>query len=373
MTPKRIFIAATGQDDGKTTVSLGLIAAFSKRFGGKIGFIKPVGQRYVEERGHKVDEDSVLIERVCGIDCSLADMSPIAVERGFTANYVLMGDQAALRFRIQRSFLRVAEGKELVVIEGTGHAGVGSVFDLSNAAVAKMLESKVILITQGGLGRPVDEIVLNKALFDAEGVEMVGVIVNKILRNQYDRITDLLRRAFERKGIRLLGAIPYHKSLTEPTMEQVRAEIRGTVLCGEHRMANRVHQILVGAMEPRHALRHFRNGSLIITPGDREDLIFTGRSSHRLGAAPGRDGADVEPFRLAGFVLTGGLLPHRTTIELLDRADVPVIAVEDTTYEVASKIHDLTVKLLPTDEEKIRIATELVEEYVDLDAILEQL
>lgn len=373
MTPKRIFIAATGQDDGKTTISLGLITAFSKRLGGKIGFIKPVGQRYVEERGYKVDEDSVLIERVCGIDCSLNDMSPIAVERGFTANYVLTGDQAALRFQIQRSFLRVAEGKELVVIEGTGHAGVGSVFDLSNADVAKLLDSKAILITQGGLGRPVDEIVLNKALFDAAGVELAGVIVNKILLNKYESISELLRKAFARKGIPVLGTIPYQKSLTEPTMEQIYGEVGGTLLCGERCLPRRVRHIIVGAMEPRHALGYFRDGALIITPGDREDLIFTGMSAHMLGVVPDRNGGGVEPVRLAGFILTGGLMPHRITIELLDRADLPVIAVDHSTYETASKVHDLTVKLLPTDDEKIKLATELVEEYVDVDALLELL
>lgn len=72
---KRIFVAATRQNDGKTTISLGLIRAFKKRFN-RVGFIKPVGQRYVFEHGYKVDEDSVLIEKVCGMRCSIKDMTP---------------------------------------------------------------------------------------------------------------------------------------------------------------------------------------------------------------------------------------------------------------------------------------------------------
>ena len=79
---KKVFIAATMQNDGKTTVSLGLIFNFKERFK-NIGFIKPIGQRYLEEDGLKVDEDSVLIEDVCGIKCGIKDMSPIAVEKGF--------------------------------------------------------------------------------------------------------------------------------------------------------------------------------------------------------------------------------------------------------------------------------------------------
>ena len=87
---KKIFIAATMQNDGKTTVSLGLIAALKKRFE-RIGFIKPIGQRYLMEQGYKVDEDSVLIEEVFGIKCNIKDMSPVAIERGFTERFIDKG------------------------------------------------------------------------------------------------------------------------------------------------------------------------------------------------------------------------------------------------------------------------------------------
>jgi len=85
--PKRIFIAATRQNDGKTTVSLGLIAAFQKLHKA-VGFIKPVGQRYVVEDEQQIDEDSLLSEVLCGLKDNLKDMSPIAVERGFTERYI---------------------------------------------------------------------------------------------------------------------------------------------------------------------------------------------------------------------------------------------------------------------------------------------
>jgi len=83
--PKRLFVAATRQNEGKTTTSLGLIAALLKR-GLKVGFIKPVGQRYVKHEGMKVDEDALLVEQVCGVDCRLGDMSPVAVERDSPAS-----------------------------------------------------------------------------------------------------------------------------------------------------------------------------------------------------------------------------------------------------------------------------------------------
>ncbi|TAN61886.1 hypothetical protein EPN16_02620, partial [bacterium] len=182
---KKVYIAATQQNDGKTTVSMGLIFNFKERFKG-IGFIKPIGQRYLEEDGQKVDEDSILIDDVFGIRCGIKDMSPIAVERGFTEKYILKPDKESIDSQIQQAFGRVSRGRDLVVIEGTGHAGVGSVFDHSNAAVAKSLGAKVILVSSGGVGRPIDEIMLNKALFDKEGVELIGVIINKVKQDKFD-------------------------------------------------------------------------------------------------------------------------------------------------------------------------------------------
>jgi BioD-like phosphotransacetylase family protein len=151
----RLFIAATQQNDGKTTTALGLFSALRRKLG-RIGFIKPVGQRFVDVEGHRIDEDSVLIDQTFSVYTPLEAMSPIAVEPDFTRRYIEEQNNEHLVKRIQHSFDRAAWEKDFVIVEGTGHAGVGSVFDLSNARVASLLNSKVILVTKGGIGRPID-------------------------------------------------------------------------------------------------------------------------------------------------------------------------------------------------------------------------
>src|SRR5208337_3386456 len=123
----RVFIAATRQNEGKTTAALGLIAALQEYFP-RIGYIKPVGQRFVEIEEEKIDEDSVLMDAVFRMNTPLVDMSPIAVEPDFTRKYLQASNNDALVKRIQKSFDRVAWEKDFVLCEGSGHAGVGSVF-----------------------------------------------------------------------------------------------------------------------------------------------------------------------------------------------------------------------------------------------------
>src|SRR4026208_2377570 len=199
-TTPRVFIAATRQNDGKTTISLGLLAALQKIYP-RIGYIKPVGQRFVEIEEQKIDEDTVLMDRVYRLNCPLVDMSPIAVEPDFTRKYLQSSNRDTLVRKIEKAYDRVAWEKDFVLCEGSGHAGVGAVFDLSNARVAKLLNCKVIIVSQGGIGKPIDEVALNQALFEKEGVEIIGVIINKVLPDKLEFVTEFARRGPKRKGL----------------------------------------------------------------------------------------------------------------------------------------------------------------------------
>ena len=360
---KKIFIAATNQNDGKTTVALGLICNFQQSFK-KVGFIKPIGQRYLEEDGLKIDEDSILIEEVCriGIKSSLKDMSPIAVEKGFTEKYISRPNKSLITRQINESFHRICRGQELVVIEGTGHAGVGSVFDHSNATVAKLLGSKVIIVSSGGVGRPIDEIVLNKALFDKEGVKVLGVIINKVLPEKFDKINDMVRKGLQRKGIDVLGVIPFNPSLSYPTVKQILEETNFELLCGNDFLESYISKVIVGAMRPSNALRYMVDDSLLITPGDSDEMIRAALSCYR--------DSDSSRLKLSGLIFSGGIMPEREMLTLLSEASIPVLLASMDTYTVSSLIHDLTVKIRPENTAKINMAVKLIKDHVDLDKIL---
>jgi len=358
----RVFIAATRQNDGKTTASLGLLAALQNVFP-RIGYIKPVGQRFVEIEEQKIDEDTILMDRVYRLNCPLVDMSPIAVEPDFTRKYLESSNYDVLVRRIQTAFDRVAWEKDFVLCEGSGHAGVGSVFDLSNARVARVLGAKVVIVTQGGIGKPIDEVSLNQALFEKEGVEIIGVILNKVLGKKIDYITDFARRGLKRKGLELLGVVPHQPILSQPTMDLVREELNAEALNATDGYHNSVEEVLIGAMGVQNAMHLFKKGVLIITPGDREDIILavatTLSGEHDSG--------------LAGMILTRNLKPSAASQRVISKMPFPVLSVAWDSYDVASKVHDLTVKTRPDDAQKISLIRDLIAQHVDVDKILNAL
>lgn len=358
-----MYVAATRQNDGKTITALGLLSAIGDYYH-NIGYIKPVGQQVKFCDGKTIDKDACLINEVFQIGDPLEDMSPIAIPRGFTEQYILNGDPHKLRRKIERSYARASRGKDFMVIEGTGHAGVGSVLDLSNAAVAEMLNACVVLVTCGGIGRPIDEVMLNKALFDSRGVKLIGVIVNKVIEDKYEKINKIVRLGFERKGIDVLGVIPYSAHLSSPTIRQLLEDIDGKLLCGDKGLDQSVSKILVGAMPPHTALDYFHGNELLITPGNREDLILAAMSGCVLGVS--------KAYCVKGLILTGGIMPNKTILRLIKRVDIPIILVNTNTYETAQKLNNLIVKIRPEDTKKIREATSLIKKHVDIEKIIER-
>jgi len=358
----RVFIAATRQNDGKTTTSLGLIAALQRHFP-RVGYIKPVGQRFVEIEEQKIDEDSVLMDSVYHLNCPLGDMSPIAVEPDFTRKYLMAANNETLVRKIQKAFDRVAWEKDFVLCEGSGHAGVGSVFDLSNAQVAKILGAKVILVSQGGIGKPIDEVALNQALFEKEGVEIIGVILNKVLESKVEYIADFARRGLKRRGLELLGVLPYEQTLSNPSVDLIREELRAEPLNAASSLHALVGDVVVGAMSAQNAMKFFKPGVLLITPGDRDDIVLT--------ACTAIDAQSKE--KMAGIVLTGGLRPPESILKIIRAMPIPVLLAQADSYQVASRVHNLTVKTRPSDSEKISLIRDIVAKNVNLKKILQAL
>ncbi|NLO05375.1 MAG: AAA family ATPase [candidate division WS1 bacterium] len=359
-----IYIAGTSQHSGKTLVSLGLVAALRDR-GLNVRYMKPVGQRTVEVNGVHVDEDVILINTVYDLDSDAADCNPVTIPSGYTTDFVRNGgSRQPLIDRILDSYERLSRGADLVIVEGTGHAGVGSVVGMGNAQVAALLGAGAMIVTGGGLGRPIDEFALNRAMFDQEGCRIIGMVANKFLPKKIDELKPLLAQWLAQSDDRLLGVVPYEPILSELTMRQIASETGAEIIHGEQYLDRRISECLIGAQYAHRLLQALKPGVLAIIPGDRDDLILAAISSEELSS---------ETAGTMGICITGGIMPHHSVLRLIERSQAPVIAIREGTYDVASEISDVVGKMLPSDREKVETGQRLVKQAIDLDAVLEAL
>ena len=365
MNKPAFFVAATGQHVGKTTTCLGLVSGLMKRHK-KVGFIKPIGQEHVEiDTGIHVDKDVVLFKDHFNLDEKEEVMSPVLFPRGFTRDFIDgKVSEEELSERIQNSFNEIHKKSQGIVVEGTGHVGVGSIVNLSNAKVASMLGLDMILIASGGLGSSFDALAVNKALCDAHGVNIAGVILNRVHADKREMVLSYMERALSRFDIPILGCIPFDPFLSNPTMQDFELLFKATLLSGEdHHMRHFRHMRLVAT-----SLKNYRElilpNQLIITPANREDIILATLTKHwDVKIANPNDDLSV------GMILTGNVPPRQTILEALKKANIPMLYAPVSSYKAMEMITSYTVKIRKEDKEKIVEAVELVESHIDFDKL----
>ncbi len=380
---RHLYLAATGQNRGKTTASIGLIDGFLRR-GLRTGFMKPVGQRTVMMDGEPADEDALLVRATFDLPEPFPVMSPVHIPRGFTKAYIAGEVVEDLGARISAAHREFAD-HDVLLIEGTGHAGVGAVVGLSNATVAAMLRAPAVIVSEGGVGRPIDEIVLNASHFAAHGVPVAGALVNKVRVDEQPGIARTLERGLALHGIPLLGILPYRPILSNPTLGMVLAGVHGRVIHPGPDLDRVIDGVAIGAMEPHHMLERVGPGTLVIVPGDREDAILTLAAAHVAGRPRAAAKEHIEALvdetpgavdagpdgKALGIVLTGGYEPRPEVLAAVRHAGMFAAIVDEDTYTVASEVHDLLVKTHAGDTGKIELIKELVWEHLFIDRFLE--
>jgi BioD-like phosphotransacetylase family protein len=220
-----------------------------------------------------------------------------------------------------------------------------------------MLGSKAIIVAAGGIGKPVDEVAINQALFRQAGVEVVGVILNKVMPDKIDFIREYAGRGLKQLGLPLLGVLPLRETLICPNLDQVAHETQARWI--HHPAGNRrVRRVIMGAMSARRSAEYLNKpGTLLIVSGDREKLLEALATPEAAKS-------------LSGILLSNGLLPPEQVEKALAAVDIPLLAVETEAFAVTARINNMTVKTMAEDEDKIPVIRELVANHVDLPALL---
>ncbi len=364
MRHQSIYVAATGQHVGKTTSTLGLVRAFEDLQGiGEIGYCKPVGQEITDLFSKQVDKDALLFSETMKFELFPELHSPVILGKGATTSYLDNPEHYHYEARIRHAAATLSSVYDLVVYEGTGHPGVGSVVNLSNARVAKMVDARVVLVVEGGIGRTIDSLSYAITPFQQEGVPIAGVIVNKVIPEKMDKIRKYLNIKFRELDIPMLGIIPFDKNMSSPIMLTIRHAIKGTFRCNKNKTTNIVDKIVPGSLIDEIDDSIDNKNILIVVSYKRINRIVT-KLMQRMD--------DGHPLRLAGVVMTGEEIGRPEDIkpedlQFFQKHGVPVVSTALDTLGAFTKINRLEVKINTNTPWKVNRAIELIRENVNLE------
>jgi hypothetical protein len=359
---KNIYVAATSQHVGKTTSTLGLVSCMMHR-GINVGYCKPVGQRFLDIADLRVDKDTILFADLINFKIEPEIHSPIILGKGQTEKILDNPDLLNLDQMLLNAATALSRKHELTIYEGTGHPGVGSVANVSNARVAKMLNAGVIMIVEGGIGNTIDMLNQSLALFREEAVPIIGVIINKVHQDKLEKVRYYVNKWMEPRGLKILGLMPYDPTMAYPLIRTIAEAVNGTIIYNNAYAFNKVESIIAGSLIDLKELTSSQDLLLVVSTKSLNEAITKIKWLSELN--------NFEHCPLSGIVTTGSGNIDQSTLHYIEENNIPLIRTDLDTYGVAVKISKIEVKINQNTPWKVTRAINLIESNVDLDYILD--
>ena len=357
---KKIFIAATGQNCGKTTTSLSLLHLALKKYP-RVGFIKPFGPKRTIYQGRAVDVDAALIAHVYGMEEQLDLMSPVVLDSWTTRDFLEgNGDPGDFLEKIRRAVAELEKNCDFLIIEGAGHSGVGSVLGLNNAALASSLNAPVLIVAGGGVGSVIDSLHLNLALYREAGAEVRMILPSKLLKEKRETTLHYLERAFRKSGISVVGGFNYSPILADPTLKYLSELLELELQARPEQTSRIVHHVQLGAASTQRVVDLLRESTLLIVTSSRDEVLVMLATLYHL---------PEYRSKIAGLVIVG-VLPIAAIVQrVLDDAGIPYMRSSATMAEIYTTIQADVAKIGIDDQEKIALVRELAETDLDFSVI----
>ncbi|MFC4233130.1 phosphate acetyltransferase [Parasediminibacterium paludis] len=352
-----VFIATTDAASGKSLIAIGLMNKLRGHYK-NVAYFKPIVKHYPNQ---SVNSHIDTITSYFSLEEKKSDM--FAFTRDEVMRLRSEGNESKIIDTIIAKYKKLEDTHDFVIVEGTDFETEGNTFELKiNVEIAKNLGIPTILVINGDnrtIDEAVDYMLTSVNSFAMSEVQVLASIINKANEKDIEAIKQICKVRLPKEI--LLSCIPYHKGLSSPTMKEITESVSGNFLFGKDFSDNLVSKYIVGAMQLRNLLPRLEDNTLIVTPGDRGDIILAALQANLSKNYP----------RVAGMILTGGLLPEEPIIKLIEGLEnvFPIVWVTTGTFDTVAKVSATKSHIYADNKNKIETAITEFEKHVDVSSI----
>ena len=358
---KNVFIATSEPYCGKSVIALGLVNMLLGKTT-KVGYFKPIIN---DNPGEKKDNHIDTVTEYFSLSADYEDS--FAFTRSQALQMMQNKSEGEMIDIIISKYKKLEEAYDFTVIEGSDFVGEGIAFEFqANISIAKNLSAPAIIVISGE-NKTIAQTVTNALTvfhnYQASDIQVLAIVINRV---KVDQAADLRRLlALQLSPDMVIAVIPFEKSLDSPTMQEIYEHLGGKLLFGEDQLDNQVDHFVTGAMQVPNFLNYLKENVLIVTPGDRGDIIITALHANFSTGYP----------KISGIVLSAGVQPEESVMRLIKGSPsmMPIISVEQGTFETTAKIGAIQSRMTPGNEIKIKLAIDAFEKYVDVKTLDEKL
>jgi BioD-like phosphotransacetylase family protein len=326
-----------------------MCVGLGKRFirdGHRVGYMKPVSTNAIRTGGACFDEDADFIKQTFGLTEPTTELSPICLDAA-DVEAILRGERNHFAARLQEAFAGVAQGKDVMLLEGGSSLSEGSMLGLPTPEVSQLLNARELLVVKFRTVSVVDDILGSKAVL---GDSMLGAVINAVPRPRLEFVRDTVVPFLQERGVKVYAVLPQERLLLSISVRELAQVLGAEILCCNDRIDELVENLMVGAMSVDSALSHFRRkpNKAVITGGDRPDIQL----------------AALETSTKC-LILTGNLHPSPIILGRAEEVGVPMLLVRKDTLTTVEVIEQFFGKTRFHQEKKIQRFERLLEANMD--------
>ncbi|HRN49425.1 MAG TPA: phosphate acetyltransferase, partial [Niabella sp.] len=356
---RSVYVITPSSQSGKSIVSLGLMQMLQRNTS-NVGYFKPL----IEDENEKDNHIETILKH---FKINMEYHDAYAFSRRELTEYQNQGRINDVYDGIIKKYKSLEEKFDFVLVEGSDFNEEGSIFEVDfNGSLAKSLGIPVLLVikdTFETVAELVNHVTVEVNSFLQKDINVIGVFVSRCTKNTVDAQKKIVNRLHNDKI--QVSVIPNNEELGKPTVKEIAQYLHAHVLFGADKMDAIAKNSIIGGMQLANYLPRILEDCVSIIPGDRADLIVGSMLANVSHNYP----------NVAGIVLTGGFLPERSIIKLIDgpQKPIPIMAVNTGTFETASKVANIKPKITSDNLYKIKLSINLFESSVDTEALSERI
>jgi len=350
---KSIYITTIEPNSGKSLISLGILRMMLNQ-SSKVGYFRPI-----INKGENNEFDNHTNTAINYFNLDIDYKECFVYEQSEVVELISEGKTDEVIHNIIKNYKKLEATYDYVLIEGTDFSGDGGFTEVDvNLMIAKNLGVPVLIVGAGNGKKKKDFINTMQITYNSfvkKEVDVIGLIANKTEVDEIEYIKTELHKSIP-KSVQI-DVIPKVNYLAFPTVKEVVETLNGKILFGEQFLNNSIGSYSTGAMQLRNYITRIKKNALVITPGDRADII--------LGALQANASSNYP--KIAGIILTGGLIPEDSILKLIEgvQSTIPIISVKGGTFGVSNQIGSVKPKIYASNTKKIVLALDTFDKHVN--------
>lgn len=357
-----IYVATSEAHCGKSLVCLGIIETILRKTQ-RVGVFRPIINAKTSEKDKNLD----LLLSHFGL--TLDYQETYGFKKREARELISTGQYSKFLDKIIQKYKALEKKCDFVLVEGTDYTDEGSSFDFNvNVDIAKNLGCPVLILGRGDLNRDIEGVVtpilLSYESFSEKECQILGIIVNRTQSHLAHELLLELKGNIKDRNV-VVSVIPEDIVLQSPTIKELVFHLNAEVLYGQDQLEKQAYRYSVAAMQLQNYLPRMTENCMVVTPGDRGDIILSALQAHQSQNYPA----------ISGIILTTGFQLADSIKKLLDGLSsvIPILFVQENTYETVSKLGTVNSYITPESQTKIDISKKLFEKYVDTSALSDQI